>query len=155
MGEIMKHYTLIILATVLISGCVTSSKKSVKADKIDDPRECAQNLTYNGSFFAGRTYKTKALVKNISKKTAMKRAARYTTIEGWSINNTDNELGIISASQTVSYGRGKTAPLNISIEPIKKDVKVSMTYSTSGGVTSPLESIRNHFCATIEAIEGK
>jgi hypothetical protein len=152
----MKKFTLIfsvlILAIPLLGGCVASGTQNLKTD---DTRQCAKNFTYNGSFLAGRTYKTFAYLENIKTKTAMKRAAQYTVNDGWTITNTDSELGVISATQTVSFGSGKTAPLNIGIEPHGGGVKVNMTYSTSGGVTSPLDSITNHFCSTIAAIEGK
>ncbi len=148
----MKIGTLSFVAAILLGGCASSGTQSLKTN---DQRECAQNFTYDGSFLAGRKYKTHAVVNNISRKEAMKRAARYTATEGWSITNTDENLGIISATQTVSYGQGKTAPLNIGFESKGNGVKVSMTYSTSGGVTSPLEAITKYFCSTIEVIDGK
>jgi len=76
-------------------GCAASGPQSLKTD---DARQCAQNFTYNGSFFAGRTYNSHAYIKGVSKNTAMQRAARYTINKGFSINNTDKDLGIISAS---------------------------------------------------------
>jgi len=148
----MNKNTLVILGAVLLGGCASSGTQSLKTN---DLRECAQNFTYNGSFLAGRTYKSSVFIKGVSKKKAMQRATRYTINDGWSITNTDQSLGIISASQTVSYGQGKTAPLNIGIESKNNGVNVSMTYSTSGGVTSPLESIKDHFCSTMEAVAGK
>jgi hypothetical protein len=151
-GGIMKKITLAVMVAAFLGGCASTGTQSMKTN---DPRECAQNLTFNGSFLAGRTYKSHAFIKGVSKNTAMQRAARYTMNDGWSITNTDQSLGIISASQTVSFGQGKTAPLNIGIEAKNNGVNVSMSYSTSGGVTSPLESIRNHFCSTMEAIAGK
>ncbi len=152
MDKIMKKNSILILGLVFLSGCAASGPQSLKTD---DARQCAQNFTYNGSFLAGRTYNSHAYIKGVSKNTAMQRAARYTINKGFSINNTDKDLGIISASQTVSFGKGKTAPLNIGIESKKNGVDVSMTYSTSGGVTSPLGAITDHFCATIEAVAKK
>lgn len=85
----------------------------------------------------------------------MQRAARYIIADGWQVNNTDSKLGIISASQTVSYGNGKTAPLNVGIEQAKGGVKVNIAYSISGGVTSPVDAVQNFFCSTVQAIEGR
>lgn len=76
----------------------------------------------------------------------------YTVNDSWAITNTDKDLGIISASQMVSFGEGKTVPLNIGFEPKGASVNVSMTYSTSGGVTAPLESIQKYFCSTVEKV---
>jgi hypothetical protein len=151
-GELMKVFPLLFLIVSFLGGCASSGTQTLKTN---DPRECAQNFTYDGSFLAGRKYNTHAFVKNVSQKEAMKRATLYTLNHGWQIINTNEEMGFISASRTVSYGQGKTVPLNITIESINNDVKVSMTYATSGGVTSPLEAITKHFCSTIEAIDGK
>ncbi len=148
----MKKIAIVILVSVFLGGCASSGTQTLKTN---DLRECAQNFTYDGSFLAGRTYKSNVFIKGVSKNTAMQRAARYTINDGWSITNTDQNLGIISASQTVSFGQGKTVPLNIGIERKNNGVNVSMSYSTSGGVTSPLESIKNHFCSTMEAVAGK
>ncbi len=148
----MKKSILTIVAIAFTAGCASSGTQTLKTN---DSRECARNFTYNGSFLAGRTFKSHVFIKGVSKKTAMQRAAQYTINDGWSITNTDQSLGIISASQTVSFGKGKTVPLNIGIVPKNNGVNVSMTYSTSGGVSSPLESIKNHFCSTMEAVAGK
>lgn len=148
----MKKIILPVLSVCILSACATSS--GPQALKTDDTRACAQNFTYSGSFLAGRKYKTNVSVKNVSKNTAMERATRHILNDGWTITSTDKKLGFISASQTVSHGNGKTVPLNIGIESKKRDVNVSITYATSGGVLSPLEAIVSHFCSTIEAIEG-
>lgn len=147
----MKHHSLLtstLLCAGLLVGC--GGTTPVKPD-IDDPRECAQNFSYTGSFLSGRTYKTYAHIKGVEQKTAMSRVAQFTANDGWNINSVDKELGIISASQTVSYGDGKTAPLNISFLQNTDDLKLSLSYSTSGGVSSPLDAIVDHFCKTVEA----
>ncbi len=159
----MRNYILAVLIVSAIVGCGVSSgtkviqvqNKKVEVKDTSDERPCVKNFIYKGSFLAGRTYKTYAFIKNISKEKAMKLAALYTVNDGWLITNSDKDLGIISASQTVSYGKGKVVPLSIGFETKNTGVKMTMTYSTSGGVTSPLESIKNHFCSTIEAVESK
>ncbi len=150
----MKRLTLVLLAVsaiALLSACGGPTKSL----QTNDSRECARNFTYDGSFLSGRTYKTNAFVANVTQDEAMKRAARKIVSDGWQVTNTDANLGIISASQTVSYGQGKTVPLNVSIAPSQGGVKVNISYATSGGVTSPLDAITRQFCDIIEAIEGK
>ncbi|MDR2259557.1 MAG: hypothetical protein LBE06_01200 [Azoarcus sp.] len=132
----------------------TPRQKTVQPNK-DDSRECARNFTYDGSFMRGRTFKTNAFVKNVKQGQAIQRAARYIANDGWQINNTDSNLGIISASQTVSYGNGKTAPLNVGVEPVQGGVKVSLSYSISGGLTTPVDAVQNFFCSVVQTIEGK
>ncbi|MCF6202428.1 MAG: hypothetical protein L3J59_01990 [Methylococcaceae bacterium] len=160
----MKNYIFAVLIVSVTAGCGVSSgtkviqvqnkKVDVKVKNTSDKRACVKNFIYKGSFLAGRSYTTYAFIKNISKDKAMKLAALYTVNDGWLITNSDKDLGIISASQTVNYGKGKVVPLSIGFETKNGGVKMTMTYSTSGGVTSPLESIKNHFCSTIEAVES-
>lgn len=115
--------------------------------------ECDSNFTKSGSFFSGQTYKTWAHFKNVNPSKAFKNAYLYTMKDGWQIVSSDKELGVISAAQDVSFGKGKTVPLNITVEEFgNSGSKVSMTYSTSGGVSSPTEAVKEHFCLTLAEV---
>lgn len=120
-----------------------------------DSSQCGGNFTVEGSFFSGKTYKTWADFPGTKPDDAFKKVYAYTVKDGWKVSQADKELGVISASQDVSYGNGKTAPLNLVIEPIANGTKVSMTYSTSGGVTSPDDAVKKHFCVTLAEIDSK
>lgn len=152
----MNKIILIAFSSIVLSGCVTPAVKNEQARAAlpADNRECAQNFTFDGSFWTGRTFQTHATVNGVSQATGMQRAARNLATSGWNINNTDKELGIISASQTVSYGQGKSVPLNIAFEPRGQGLRVSVTYALSGGVTSPVEAVRSEFCNIIDAVKG-
>jgi hypothetical protein len=63
-------------------------------------------------------------------------------------------MGVISAAQDVSYGKGKTAPLNVVLEEDESKVKVSISYSLSGGVSSPKKAVIKSFCNTIAAVNS-
>lgn len=147
-----------ILATLptiaLVAACSGAPTKEASNATIDT-RECAENFTVEGSFFSGKTFKTRANVSGVDQATALKRAAQFTAEDGWSIASVNESLGIISASQSVSYGNGKTAPLNISISEADSGVTVGMTYSLSGGVSSPEAAVKEHFCKTVEAVAAR
>ncbi|MDR2152535.1 MAG: hypothetical protein LBO72_06930 [Helicobacteraceae bacterium] len=144
--------SLIVSVGFALSGCIGGAQPTPLAD---DPRECARNFTYSGSFAAGQTFKTNVTVQKVKQNQAMKRAANLLVSDGYQITNIDNNLGVISASQAVSYGSGKTVPLNVSVTKVGGGVKVNMSYSVSGGVSSPTEAVRNYFCSIAEAVEGK
>jgi hypothetical protein len=92
-------------------------------------------------------------VQNVSKSVAVERAARYLAgAGGWYINTIDKESGVISASQAVGYGKGKTNPLNVSIESVKNGVNVSISWSSSSHEIARGQMIQNTFCSIIEAI---
>ena len=116
--------------------------------------QCENNFTEEGGFFSGSTYKTWATFDNVAPMKAYKSVYVYTVKDGWTITSADKDLGIISASQGVSYGQGKTVPLNIIIESAgDTGSKVSITYATTGGVTSPSDAVKKHFCLTLAEIE--
>ena len=84
----------------------------------------------------------------------MERVAKELAVQGWAITNTDKEIGIINASQTVSYGQGKTAPLNVGIDDKDGGVNVTVTFSISGGLTTPVDGVKDTFCKIIVAVGG-
>lgn len=153
MENMMKRFILLPLFALSLAGGAGIAFAENQA--AGDSRECVRNFKHEGSFFAGRTFKTTAFVKNVTQADAMKRAARYIAQNGFQINSSDQNLGIISASQSVSYGQGKTVPLNVSFEQEKGGVQMDFSYSTSGGVTSPVDAVQNFFCSVVEAVEGK
>lgn len=114
------------------------------------PQDCASNFSVEGNFFKGKVYKTSAELPGVKPESAYRKAYTFTSANGFTIANADKEMGVISATQSVSYGEGKSVPLNIQIEPVGNGSKVSMFYSTSGGVSSPDDAVKKHFCATIE-----
>ena len=138
----------IILSSVLVltTGCVSTAPESIATN---DLRSCAQNFTHEGSLMTGKLFKTNDTIQGISKNAAFAKISKYIAMDGWHITNSDKELGMINASQTVSFGKGKTAPLNVSIDEVEKDVKVSISFSTSMGVHSPAEAVMESFCKMV------
>lgn len=117
-----------------------------------DAEQCKTNFTKEGSFFSGTTFKTWAEVEGVESAVAFKKVYLQTVKDGWKITSSDKEMGIISAAQDVSYGNGKTAPLNIIVEKSATNgSKISITYSLSGGVKSPEKAVIESFCKTIGA----
>ena len=60
----------------------------------------------------------------------------------WTVSQADKELGSITATQTVSYGNGKTAPLNAMVESAGTGSKVSFVFPLSGGTRSPEDAVK-------------
>lgn len=146
-----KERILLVVIGAALSGCASQGVQQLQTS---DQRPCAQNFTFEGSFITGHTFKTNDFVSGVSKAEAMERGAKFTMADGWTITHTDKDLGIIGASQNVSFGQGKTAPLNIGVDEKTGGVNVNMSYSISAGVASPVEAVKDHFCSTIAAISG-
>lgn len=126
----------------------------VSGESLADSSQCEGNFTVDGGFFSGKTYKTWADFPNVKPNSAFKKVYAQTVKDGWKISQADKDMGVISASQTVSYGNGKTAPLNIVVEKNGIGSKVSITYSTSGGVSSPEDAVKKDFCATLSSVDN-
>lgn len=124
----------------------------VSASAMADDRECANNFTVEGTLLSGRTYKTFAFVPGATKANAITAAGRNLATDGWQINSTNEGMGVISASQGVTAGNGKTVPLNVLVDEVNGGVKVSMTYRISGGLSSPTDAVIKQFCTTIGAV---
>jgi hypothetical protein len=149
----MRHNIFIVgllCSAVIYGGGEATAQRTVPTS---DSRECMQNFTYQGSFWSGRIFKTHGVVHNVSKSVAVERAARYLAgAGGWYITTIDKESGVISASQAVGYGKGKTNPLNVSIESVKNGVSVSISLSSSSHEIVHGQMVQNTFCSIIEAI---
>ncbi len=141
----MKKSTFAFIATSIFGLCASSGA-------IADDRECATNFTVDGSLMSGRTYKTFAFVPGVTKANALAAAGRDLATDGWQINSTNESMGVISASQGVTASSGKTVPLNVLVDEVTGGVKVSMTYRTSGGLSSPTDAVIKQFCTTIGAV---
>jgi hypothetical protein len=107
--------------------------------------QCDANFTKEGSFFKGRTMKTSATFRNAP---AEVYKAVYTQVvkNGWTITQSDKDIGSITATQSVSYGEGKTVPLNILVERAGSGSQVSITFQMGGGLSTSEESVKKGFC---------
>lgn len=113
--------------------------------------QCEENFQASGNMLTGKTYKTSAVMAGVQQDAAFARALAFTVANGFTVTAADKASGVISAAQTVSFGKGKTVPLGIVFQPDAGNLKMSMNYATSGGVMSPEAAIKKHFCLTIAA----
>lgn len=112
---------------------------------------CVDNFSVTGNMLVGSTYKTTAKLQGVRKQDAFSRALTFTAENGFTIISSDKEAGVISAAQSISYGKGKTVPLNVVLSDIGADTRIAITYATSTGVSSPEDAIKRHFCMTLAA----
>jgi hypothetical protein len=114
--------------------------------------DCVSNYRETGSFLSGMQYSTSQDFSDVTPHQAFQRAYAFTAQNGFTINNSNEDAGVISASQSVSYGQGKPVPLSVIVKPDGAGSKVLITYATSGGVSSPSRAIQAHFCKAMEAV---
>ena len=112
---------------------------------------CLDNFVADGNMLTGRTYKTSALISGVRSSDAFNRAYAFTAENGFTVLSASKEAGVISAAQSVSYGKGKSVPLTVTLKEEGGNTRVSLSYATTGGVMSPEDAIKRHFCMTIAA----
>ncbi len=140
------------VVTVVSFACSTQTARPLATT---DSRPCAANLRTEGSFWTGRTFKSFQEYPNATKANAFDQAGAAVAANGWQINTTNKDLGLISASQSVTMGKGTTAPLNA----IVKDragggVRVELVFQTSGGIAVGEDSLRDGFCKILESVSN-
>ena len=109
--------------------------------------DCAGHFTAEGSFFAGKKFSTWADFAAVSKADLYTRVYTNIAKDGWNITSSDKEAGIISASQSVSFGKGTVAPLTIVIETAGTGSKATATFRVGGGQTTKEDTVKQKLCS--------
>lgn len=139
-----------------LAGCASQSTAptaSQAATATDQQGACIKNFTTEGSFWTGTRYSTFEEFPNKTANGAFDALLRSAAANGYQIVSSNKEAGMISASQTVSYGQGKTAPLNIVIQKsAKSGIRVDISFSTSGGVSASVEGGQKEFCKLLASV---
>ena len=112
---------------------------------------CLDNYTSEGNALTGRTYKTWAIAPGVRPQEAFPRVYAFTAENGFTVMSANEEAGVISAVQSASHGKGKTVPLTVTLKEDGAGTRVAITYATSGGMFSPEDAIKRHFCLTVAA----
>lgn len=119
-----------------------------------DTRPCIVNYTTEGNFWKGKLYRTFELFPRVSKANAFDLIATDITVKGGQINAIDKELGLISASATVTGGEGATVPINASVkEAPGGGSRVELSFRTSTGQVA-IGSVAEAFCKALQVVEA-
>ncbi len=99
-----------------------------------DQAQCLASATNEGSFFSERTYTASDEYPSVTTQDAFKRIYVSVLKDGWRINQSDKDLGIISASQDVAGSNGKQTNLNFIVESLgAHGSKASVTFKIGFG----------------------
>src|SRR5215207_1318686 len=109
----VKMKAIAIILVILVSTAMAWAGEEVTQAPSDDTRECEKNFTEEGSFFKGKTYKTWQEYKDVAFDSAFRRVAQAVAENNWGTVNANKDLGIITAGQAVTMGKGSVAPLNV------------------------------------------
>ncbi len=134
-----------------------------------DTAPCEKNFTVKDSLFDKKIYKTWQDMLALTQQMIFKRSHTYLVNDGWMINLTDKEAGVIFASQAEgsSGGAGKVANLNILIENAGNyfgglpsgrgfpgGYRVTMIFSVPSELHAHEDMVRKNFCDALAEIKG-
>lgn len=114
--------------------------------------QCIDNYSKEGSFFSGRTFKSWGAFASVKPDAAFKKVYAQVVGDGFKISQADKEMGVIAAQQDVS-GSSKTIPVNVLVAEEGAGTKVSVTVTTSGGLSVGEEGLQKGLCDIINAAE--
>ncbi|MEY4561042.1 MAG: hypothetical protein RLZZ618_319 [Pseudomonadota bacterium] len=112
---------------------------------------CLDNFEGVGTFGTDRSYKTFAVLPDVPVRDAFARVSAFTAGNGFTILSSSGETGVIAAAESSAYAKGKTVPLNITVQAEGSGSRVALHYTTVAGVLSPIGAIKRHFCTTLAA----
>ena len=120
-----------------------------------DTRPCVANYSTEGGFWTGKQFKTHEDFPALEKNAAFDKLVASIASSGWQVENSNKDLGIISASNTVSYGQGKTVPLNAVITNLKpRGIRVELVFTLSGGLATSADSVQEEFCKYLASVSS-
>lgn len=142
----------------LLSGCATdqgpvntSDDSSIKNIPLT---ACATNFKTEGSLLTGTKFSSFQEFQKTTVPGAFDNLLSAVATSGYQIVSSSKETGLISANQTVSFGKGKTVPLNIFVKKINPSgIRVEIVTNLSGGVGASSESVRNEFCKLLATVD--
>lgn len=137
----------LLIAVAAIGSVAASAQDTVQTTK----RSCETNFVVEGSFFSGKTYKTWQEHPGTKYEASFRKVAQEAAASGWGSVTPNKDLGIISAGQSVTMGKGATAPLNVLVKESSGGVRVEVNFSTSAGQTASEETARTQLCKLVEA----
>ena len=118
-----------------------------------DNRPCVANYSTEGNVLTGKQFKTYEDFPTLEKNASFDKLVASIAIAGWQVTNTNKDLGIISASNAVSYGKGRTVPFNAVITNLKpRGIRVNLVFTLSGGMLISADAIQEDFCKHLASV---
>lgn len=113
---------------------------------------CEKTFVIEGDLWNGRVFKGERQIDKILKMEAVTQAAGIVLADGFIINSSSPELGMISASETKSDGR--VFPLNIIFSDSGSGVLGKISISTPAGSSSSADTMKAYMCGLINKVES-
>lgn len=148
----------IVLKIVVSAGLLTAIGVVTNLAHANDAANnstCQSHFTSEGNFLTGRKYSTWLEFPTVSKADAYSRIYTSVAKDGWNIVSSDKGAGVLSAAQSVSFGKGSQAPMSIVVETVRDGSKVTATFRIGGGQSTKEGTVRTKLCGYLEAVTAQ
>jgi len=131
-----------------VSSVSTSASAAVITTNQTPEFSCKKTFNFTGSLWKGRVITAKQSINNISKEQAVVQAASVLSSEGFVVDTTSPNVGLISAHEVKS--NGKTLPINLMFtEDDQSGVVAKLTVSVPAGESFSVGSMKNYMCNNV------
>ncbi len=113
---------------------------------------CEDSFKIEGDLWSGRVFKADRQIDDILKNEAVTQAAALIMAQGFVINSSTPELGVISASETKRDGR--VFPLNMMFTEIDSGLLGSISISTPSGSSTSADGMKKYMCDILNDIKS-
>jgi hypothetical protein len=151
--------TIAILAALFVSGCATEQAATKRDDSASKPAAsgqgaaCVTNFSVEGGFWSGKKFSTFEEFPRKSMSGAFDTLLSAIATGGYQIVSSNKESGLISANQMVTFGQGKSVPLNASITRGKSSgIRVDLVFSLSGALITSTDGVQEEFCKLLAKV---
>lgn len=111
--------------------------------------ECGGTFSQSGAAFLGKSYKLQVETSS-QPGPVFNGAYRAVVKEGWKVEQSDREAGVITALHSDYLSKGKRLPLSVTIEPTQTGSALTLQFTTPPGVFSAEGDVREGFCKIVE-----
>ena len=138
------------IALLVSQGCATERT----AIRSGDNRPCVTNYSTVGELWTGKQFKTFEDFPKVSTAIAFEKVAAAVASHGYQIRSINKDLGIISASQDVSFSSGgKTIPLNAVVKSSTGGgARVELLFSFSAGLATSADAVQDALCEILAPV---
>ncbi|WP_163008014.1 hypothetical protein [Pseudomonas viridiflava] len=132
------------LSILAVGGCAA----------LHSSKECAQNLSTEGSIITGKKFTTSFVVPGVAADRVFESLSVVLLEEGFHIETSDPKRRFLSVYQDVNYSN-KRAPLNAVVDPVSEGAKVTLIFVATAGIYAPESGVSAEFCKINQSASSK
>ena len=120
--------------------------------RVSPTASCQDTFEAKGDIWSGQLYSSSKVIKNITPDQVIEKSQRLIKSQGFKIDASSPEMGLLNASKTKRNGH--VYPLDLTTKVSASGVIAKLTLSTPAGATENEEKIKVLLCSILNHIHG-